>query len=124
MSLTYFKHLVDLVSLERLSQYYEERLPKEKEVPTIETIPKVATKSTLKLVKRSYEPQLEPKQYKVILICIERIRLFRRPTKVTELKKLFKGKLVEPLQVTNQKTLVYLFDQLGGAKFIKTLGCL
>lgn len=116
INLPYFQQLVDLVSLERLYQYYHKHLPKEKDIPPTES----ATKAAIpKVVKRSYEPQLEPKQYKEILICIEQIRLFRRPIKVTELKKLFKGKLVEPLQVTNQKTLVYLFDLLKDSNFIK-----
>lgn len=113
VSLPYFQQLVDLVSLERLCQYYEKYLPKE------ERTPKVVTKTTPKMIKRSYESQLTPKQYRILLICVERIRLFRRPIKITELKKLFNGKLFEPLQVTNQKTLVYLFDQLKDGNFIK-----
>lgn len=113
VSLPYFQQLVDLVSLERLCQYYEKYLPKE------ERTSKVVTKTTPKMIKRSYESQLTPKQYRILLICVERIRLFRRPIKITELKKLFNGKLFEPLQVTNQKTLVHLFDRLKDGNFIK-----
>jgi len=51
--------------------------------------------------------------------CIETIKLFRRPVSIANLKKLLKGKLPEPLQVTNQKSLVYLLDQLKENKFIK-----
>lgn len=116
ITLPYFQQLVDLVNLERLSQYYQKHLPIEKDIPKTASVAKTAK---AKVVKRSYEPQLAPKQYKEILICIEQIRLFRRPIKVTELKRLFNGKLAEPLQVTNQKTLVYLFDYLKDSNFIK-----
>ncbi len=45
--------------------------------------------------------------------------MFRSKIKISELKKLLSGKLPEPLQVTNQKTLVYLLDQLSEHKYIK-----
>ncbi len=69
--------------------------------------------------KRSYEPKLTDKQYALLAECIETIKLFRRRVKVTELKKLLKGKLPEPLQITNQKSLVYLLDLLKENKYIK-----
>lgn len=69
--------------------------------------------------KRSYEPKLNNEQYGLLADYIETIRLFRRPVKVTQLKKLLSGKLPEPLQVANQKSLVYLFDELSGKGYIK-----
>jgi hypothetical protein len=62
---------------------------------------------------------LTDKQYALLAECIETIKLFRRRVKVTELKKLLKGKLPEPLQITNQKSLVYLLDLLKENKYIK-----
>ncbi len=38
---------------------------------------------------------------------------------VSELKKLFAGKLAEPLQVTNQKSLTYIFEKLRENQLIK-----
>jgi hypothetical protein len=62
---------------------------------------------------------LNNRQYALLTECIERIRLFRSPLKVAELKRLFKGKLIESLQVANQKSLVYFLDQLSENKYIK-----
>jgi hypothetical protein len=62
--------------------------------------------------KRSYEPKLNPEQYSLLAECVENIRLFRRPTPVSELKKLLTGKLAEPLQVTNQNSLTHILDKL------------
>jgi len=132
IDLPYFKELVDLISLERLYADYEARMPKEineiklkeeepqkgealpkAEVPAakgaepeIVVKPKIDRKQISK--KRSYEPKLIDKQYALLVDCIETIKLFRRPVKITELKKLLLGKLAEPLQVANQKSLVYL----------------
>ena len=114
--LPYFKDLVDLVSLEQLIKYCEKKLPKKTNTIIEE---KVNLSTTSNSSKRSYEPQLTTPQYKLLLSCIEQIKLFRRPIKVSELKKLLQGKLAEPLQVTNQKTLVYLFDQLRDANYLK-----
>ena len=137
IDLPYFKELVNLVSLERLCMDYEKKLPKEvKEVKQSvslllpedqSTVAKTEPESTIKpklnrkqqQSKRSYEPKLTDKQYALLSKCIETMQLFRRPIKVTELKKLLKGKLTEPLQVTNQKSLVYLFDLLKENKYIK-----
>ncbi len=69
--------------------------------------------------KRTYEPKLNSKQYVLLSECVEEIKLFRCKVKITELKKLLKGKLTEPLEVTNQKSLVYLLDQLSENKYIK-----
>ena len=137
IDLPYFKELVDLISLERLYADYEQRMPKEtneikpitppasleeqptakKTKPEIVIKPKLDRKQLLK--KRSYEPKLTDKQYALLVDCIETIKLFRRPVKVTELKKLLAGKLVEPLQVNNQKSLVYLLSLLSENKYIK-----
>jgi len=143
IDLPYFKELVDLISLERLKADYEQRMPKEtneikpkEEEPQKEEIlpkaevpapkdaepeivvkPKIDRKQLSK--KRSYEPKLTDKQYSKLAECIETIKLFRRPVKVTELKKLLAGKLVEPLQVNNQKSLVYLLSLLSENKYIK-----
>ncbi len=127
IDLPYFRELVDLVSLERLCTKYEKLLPKPKvdiiqEKPSIEEVTIVEeTKATIKpkSTKRSYQPKLGKEQYSLLADCIETIKLFRSKIKVSELKKLLSGKLSEPLQVTNQKTLVYLFDQLMEAGYIK-----
>lgn len=141
VDLPYFKELVNLISLERLCMDYEEKIPRatneikatdkinqageesltgEQQVTT-GTEPKVKPQSKHKqsLGKRSYEPKLTDKQYLLLEKCVEKIRLFRRPVKVAGLKKLLNGKLPEPLQVTNQKSLVYLLDQLKEYKYIK-----
>ena len=136
IDLPYFRELVDLVSLERLLMKYEDKVtePKpenkeelsepdkeeDKEKNTkIETEPAPKAKAKPKQIKRSYEPKLNNKQYALLIECIERIKLFRSPLKVTELKRLLKGKLAEPLQVTNQKSLVYLLEQLKENNYIK-----
>ncbi len=143
IDLPYFKELVNLISLERLCMDYEEKMtgesneievadktnqtgeesPSEEQPVTPEAEPAPTEKSKPKrkqsLDKRSYEPKLTDKQYVLLEKCVEKIRLFRRPVKAAGLKKLLKGKLPEPLQVTNQKSLVYLLDQLKEHKYIK-----
>lgn len=133
IDLPYFKELVDLISLERLFMDYEEKTakakpeikPSDKDLSEEESVPQETGTTKPKQArrqqppKRSYEPKLNNKQYSLLVECIERIRLFRSPLKVTELKRLFKGKLTEPLQVANQKSLVYFFDQLSENKYIK-----
>lgn len=127
IDLPYFRELVDLVSLERLCIKYEKLLPKPKvdiiqEKPSIEEltiVEEVEATVKPKLTKRSYQPKLGKEQYALLADCIEAIKLFRSKIKVSELKKLLSGKLSEPLQATNQKTLVYLLDQLSENKYIK-----
>lgn len=148
IDLPYFKELVNLVGLERLCMDYihtrkantgNEKEPEPEPKSEIETtkvelpdkeqqvavsaetktVPRPAIKTKRISSKRSYEPALSDKQYAVLAECIEQIKLFRRPVKVSELKKLLKGKLAEPFQVANQKSLVYLFDQLSEQRFIK-----
>ena len=127
IDLPYFRELVDLVSLERLCIKYEKLLLKPKveviqeKAPIQETTIAKETKATVKpkSTKRSYQPKLSKEQYALLADCIESIKLFRSKIKVSELKKLLSGKLSEPLQVTNQKTLVYLLDQLSEHKYIK-----
>ncbi len=125
IDLPYFRELVDLVSLERLCIKYEKLLPKPKveiikeETPIQETTIAKETKATAKSTKRSYQSKLSKEQYALLANCIETIKLFRSKIKVAELKKLLSGKLPEPLQVPNQKTLVYLLDQLSEHKYIK-----
>lgn len=127
IDLPYFRELVDLVSLERLCIKYEKLLPTPKvdiiqeEPPAKEITVVKETEATVKpkSTKRSYQPKLSKEQYPLLADCIEAIKLFRSKIKVSELKKLLSGKLPEPLQVTNQKTLVYLLDQLSEHKYIK-----
>lgn len=137
IDLPYFKELVDLVSLERLCIKYEklfptpskdtakEKLPTPKENITQEKLPTPnsnivkETKTKPKVTKRSYQPKLSKEQYTLLANCIEKIRLFRLKVKISEIKKLLAGKLAEPLQVTNQKSLVYLFDKLMECSYIK-----
>lgn len=129
IDLPYFKELVDLITLERLLMKYEVKISKlkteskedlsDKKTPaTGNKETKVEIKPTAQ-VKRSYEPKLNNKQYAILAECIERIKLFRLHLKVTDLKKLLKGKLTEPLEVTNQKTLVYLLERLKEYHYIK-----
>lgn len=123
IDLPYFKELVDLVSLERLCIKYEKLLPTpqadivQDKQPTKRST--IAKETKPKLAKYSYQPKLGKEQYALLADCIETIKLFRRKEKVVELKKLLLGKLIAPLQVTNQKTLVYLLDQLMEAGYIK-----
>ena len=77
------------------------------------------TKAKPKVTKRSYQPKLSKEQYTLLADCIEKIRLFRLKIKISEIKKLMAVKLTEPLRVTNQKSLVYLFDQLMDSGYIK-----
>lgn len=139
IDLPYFKELVDLVSLERLCIKYEklfptpskdtakEKLPTPKEIITQEKLPtpkcnivkETKAKPKPKVTKRSYQSKLSKEQYTLLADCIEKIRLFRLKIKISEIKKLLAGKLAEPLQVTNQKSLVYLFDQLMDSGYIK-----
>ena len=127
IDLPYFQELVNLVSLECLCIKYEKLLPKPKveaiqeKTPIQETTIAKETKATVKpkSTKRSYQPKLSKEQYPLLTDCIESIKLFRSKIKVSELKKLLSGKLSEPLQVANQKTLVYLLDQLSEHRYIK-----
>ncbi len=135
IDLPYFKALVDLISLVRLEQEVE-RIERKKAVvvpepvevveresaepeeePETESEPPTPTEQPVP--KQSYDPKLTNEQYALLAKCVERIKLFRRPARVPELKKLFTGKLTEPLQVMNQLPLVYLLDQLRDAKLIK-----
>lgn len=135
IDLPYFRELVDLVSLERLCIEYEklfptspkdtakEKLPTLQENITQEKSPapqdSVVKLAKTKIAKRGYQPKLNKEQYTLLVDCVEKIKLFRSKIKVSELKKLFNGKLAEPLQVANQKSLVYLFDLLSEHKYIK-----
>lgn len=127
IDLPYFRELVDLVSLEKLCIKYEKLFPTPKPTPKQDIVQKeqpakestIVKESKNKVAKRSYIPKLTNEQYKLLADCIEAIKLFRRKVKVSELKKLLSGKLTEPLQVTNQKSLVYLFDQLMDSGYIK-----
>ena len=137
IDLPYFRELIDLVSLEKLCILYETNQPSDKVKANTKTetniasggdtgkdenvdIPEEAesgeqTKSAQPKrhpKKRTYEPKLNSKQYVLLSECVEEIKLFRCKVKITELKKLLKGKLTEPLEVTNQKSLVY---QIGRA---------
>lgn len=133
IDLPYFKELVNLISLEHLCMDYEEKVSKPKdelipeELPGEEILAVVEPEPTSKpkpkpqrlLGKRSYQPKLNNEQYALLAECVETIRLFRCRISVAQLKKLLKGKLPEPLQVTNQKSLVYLLDLLKENKYIK-----
>ena len=127
IDLPYFRELVDLVSLEKLCIKYEKLFPTPKPTPEQDIVQKeqpakestIVKESKPKVAKRSYIPKLTNEQYRLLADCIETIKLFRRKVKVSELKKLLSGKLTEPLQVTNQKSLVYLFDQLMEFGYIK-----
>lgn len=139
IDLPYFAEIVNLVSLERLRMHYEKRgladkvKPKEKHKHTtnartveeqsdsVTTASASKSTSKPKLIrdKRSYEPKLIAGQYKLLSACVETIRLFRNRITVPRLRKLLNGKPGEPLQVTNQKSLVYLFDGLRERGYIK-----
>jgi hypothetical protein len=146
IDLPYFKALVDLISLVRLEQEAE-RIERKKAaiVPTTEPVetarpesiepveevksveepaqpksePEPPVPEEQPVPKRSYEPKLTDEQYSLLAKCVEHIHLFRRPVTPAGLKKLFVGKLTEPLQVMNQLPLVYLLDQMRKAGYIK-----
>jgi hypothetical protein len=140
IDLPYFRALVDLVSLVKLEQEAERIEAKRVIVaPVVEPAEIAEPESIAEVIlepeptpepeppaseeqptpKRSYEPKLSNEQYALLAKCVERIHLFRRPVSVTTLKKLFAGKLIEPLQVMNQLPLVYLFDLLREEGYIK-----
>lgn len=123
IDLPYFRELVDLVVLERLCIDYEKMFPTQKSKEDIEELPNKKESTTKRSKqdppKRPYESNLNKQQYTPLVKCIEQMKLFRRPVKVGLLRKLFAGKLPEPLQVANQKSLVYLLDQLMEAGYIK-----
>ena len=68
---------------------------------------------------RPYQPQMTSEQYALVVKCINHLELFRRNIKVAMLREMFEGKKAHTFQVTNQKSLTYLFDQLAERKFIK-----
>ena len=145
IDLPYFRALVDLICLVRLEQEaerierkkavvvpepeaieiaesesvepFEEIKPEPESQSITEPEPTVPTEHPAP--KRSYLPKLSNEQYALLAGCIEHIHLFRRPVSVAQLKKLFAGKLPEPLQVMNQLPLVYLLDRMRDAKLIK-----
>ena len=134
VGLPYFEELVNLISLEKLYMEVEARLShtKNQPAPVVEPAedvkpvdepepvqPESPLPTEKPAAKQSYEPKLTTEQYVLLAKCIERIKLFRRPIKPAGLKKLFTGKLAEPLQVMNQLPLVYLLDLLRDAKLIK-----
>lgn len=123
IDLPYFGALVDLISLERFCLEYEKHFPviQEENIQKESPIKEESTIETLntKTAKRTYEPQFCKEQYTLLAEYIEKIKVFRNRVKAVELRKLFSGKLTEPLQVANQKSLVYLFDQLMEADYIK-----
>lgn len=133
IDLPYFKELVNLISLEKLYQEAEHKFatavnkvaqPEVSETDIIAEQPKsvpTAEKPKKKQLpsKLSYHSVLNDKQYQLLEECANEINLFRRPIDASELKNLFAGKLSEPLQATNQKSLTYLLDQLVEAKYIK-----
>lgn len=149
IDLPYFAEIVNLVSLERLRMNYEKRgladkvKPEEKyqynkeaktslkkadsdsalvaEPVSVTTVSASKFTSKPKRIrdKRSYEPKLTAGQYKLLSACVETIRLFRNRITVPRLRKLLNGKPGDPLQVTNQKSLVYLFDGLREHGYIK-----
>jgi hypothetical protein len=140
IDLPYFAEIVSLVSLERLRLSYQKRgftdkgRPKEEYVKDVQAIvekadsginsdPVPISNTTDKperiQTKRSYEPKLSAKEYALLSACIEAIRLFRYKITVPRLRKLLNGKPDDPLQVANQKSLVYLFDELKKQGYIK-----
>ena len=136
VSLPYFKELVNLVSLEKLcaevEKYISAAKPESTPVDNAEVVEEIVpvkgpeakqlpkpTPELVATVKRSYEPKLNNEQYVLLAECVESIRLFRRPATVGQLKKLFNGKLFEPLQVMNQLSLVCLLDKLKDNGYIK-----
>ncbi|WP_165027041.1 hypothetical protein [Dysgonomonas sp. ZJ279] len=85
----------------------------------VKTEPKPVAKSKRVSGKRSYKPKLNSKQYSLLGECVEVIKLFRSPVSIADIKKLLQGKLLGSLQVNNQKTLVYLLEELADKGYIK-----
>lgn len=122
IDLPYFKELVDIISLERLCVEAEKYYTVTTEEPAPEDVAEQAAEKPqlpIEKPKRSYEPKLNNEQYALLAECIEKIRLFRRPVTAAGLKKLFNGRLAEPLQVMKQLSLVYLLDEMRTCGFIK-----
>lgn len=123
IDLPYFTALVDLISLERFCLEHEKHFPiiQEENIQEEQAIKEesITEKPKTKITKRSYEPKFGKEQYTLLAEYIERIRVFRNRVKAVDFRKLFSGKLSEPLQVANQKSLVYLFDQLMDTGYIK-----
>jgi len=142
IDLPYFKELIDLVSLEKLHTDAERNTPivvsatilddtgeeiiSAKEPETVQSTKTSAPEalqpeepSEETKAKRSYEPKLNKEQYSILVKCMNDIELFRRPVTVALLKKLFNGKMTEPLQVTNQHSLTYILDGLRKYGYIK-----
>lgn len=118
IDLPYFTALVDLISLERFCLEHEKHFPViQEEQPIKEEL--ITETTNTKISKRTYEPKFHKEQYLLLAEYIEKIKVFRNRVKAVELRELFSGKLTDPLQVANQKTLVYLFDQLMKAGYIK-----
>lgn len=128
VDLPYFKELVKLVCLIKLVEYIEARQP-QKAAPapspipvsssTVEPSEKLSTDIKSPKTLRSYEPKLTPAQYALLVKCLNRFEMFRSNVEVTILRELFGGKKTHLLQVTNQRTLTYIFDKLSENKLIK-----
>lgn len=134
IDLPYFKELVNLISLEKLYTEAKRRLAAAAKKAASETTASISVveqaeediaveipqpKLPIEKPKRSYEPKLSNEQYLVLAECVEKIKLFRRPVTAAGLKKLFNGRLTEPLQVMKQLSLVYLLDEMRNCGYIK-----
>ena len=122
VDLPYFKELVKLVCLMKLVSYIEARQPKKAaSIPVLtpfpappiveEPTPNKITVAPQKAL-RSYEPKLTQTQYALLAKCFNRFEVFRRNVNASVLRELFEGKESHVLQVTNQRTLTYILDEL------------
>ena len=138
-----FRELVELVGLLKMIGHIESRLPVSKDnvdeglaqahaelepaqstedintqydkAVAIEPEPVAELSKTL----RSYKPNMTSEQYSLLVKCVNHLEMFRSNIRVVTLRELLEGKAAHTFQVTNQKSLTYLFDRLAEKKFIK-----
>lgn len=92
--------------------------PKELPSKPAKADPKMSSKLD-KAKIRSYEPKMNPNQYALLVKCLNRFEVFRMNITVTVLRELLEGRQAHLLQITNQRTFTYIFDELAKKKLIR-----
>lgn len=105
--LPYFPEIVELVST---IQIINRLHPKEHRVIEITTTEKEQT--------QTFDAKISGKQFTILAQAINEAGLFTVPITVARIENLLDCKIAEPLQVSNLKLLVYLFEELSDHKLI------
>lgn len=105
--LPYFQEIVELVSTIQIINRLQ---PKEIKV--------VEIKAAEIEQKQTFDAKINGKQLAILVQAINEAGLFAAPITAGELENLFDSKITEPLQVSNLKLLVYLFEELSNHKLI------